>query len=46
VRRANLGGLGVDVRIILKLMLKELVVRMLTGSVGSGCSWLAGYVIG
>jgi hypothetical protein len=45
MRRANLGGLGVDGRITLKMMLKELVVRMLTGSVGSGCFLLAGFVI-
>ena len=32
-----LGTLCVDGRIILKFMLKEMVVRMLTGSVGSGC---------
>jgi hypothetical protein len=35
----------VDGRIMLKMMLKELVVRMLTGSVRSGCWLLAGYVI-
>jgi hypothetical protein len=33
VRRSYLGVLGVDGRIILKLKLKELVVRFLTGSV-------------
>lgn len=43
MRRTGLGALGVDDRIILKFMLKVLVVRMLTGTVGSGL--LAGYVI-
>jgi hypothetical protein len=32
-----LGTLCVDGTIILQFMLKELVVRMLTGSVGSKC---------
>jgi hypothetical protein len=42
VRRANWGVLGVDGRITLKLKLKELVLRVLSGS---GCWLLAGYVI-
>jgi len=45
VRRPNLGDLSVDGRIRLKIMLKELVARMLTGSLRSGCCLLAGYVI-
>jgi len=35
----------VDGRNRLKIVLKELVVRMLTGSHGSGCCLLADYVI-
>jgi len=45
VRRPNLGGWSVDGRIRLKIMLKELVMRMLTGSLRSGCCLLANYVI-
>jgi len=44
VRRPKLGGWSVDGRIRLKIMLKELVVSMLTGSHGSGCCLLADYV--
>jgi hypothetical protein len=36
VRRAYLGVLGVNGRIILKLKLKELILRFLTGSVWIG----------
>jgi hypothetical protein len=43
-RAADWGGWGVDGRIMLKMMLKELVVGMLTGSDGTGCWLLACYV--
>jgi len=35
--RAVLGSLGMEGRVILELMLKERLVGMVTGSVGSGC---------
>jgi len=37
LRRPEVGGLGMEGRVILELMLKEIVVGMVTGAVGSGC---------